>query len=134
MCPSKKLKGTEVYSSPYPGFPTDLQPQLAALATQMEGNTIITETIFENRLMYTEELVKMGAQIHAQGRTAVISGKTKLSGALVKATDLRAGAALIIAGLAAEGVTEICEAHHIERGYEALDIKLNSLGGRVRFV
>ena len=134
ILPSKKLKGTEVYSSPYPGFPTDLQPQLAALATQMEGSTIITETIFENRFMYADELALLGADIHVQGRTAIVTGKSELSGAKVKATDLRAGAALIIAGLIAHGVTEICEAQHLERGYEALDQKLASLGARIRCV
>jgi UDP-N-acetylglucosamine 1-carboxyvinyltransferase len=134
VLPSKKLKGTEVYSSPYPGFPTDLQPQFAALATQMEGSTIITETVFENRFMYADELNLLGAQINVQGRTAIVTGKSALSGAIVKATDLRAGAALIISGLAAQGVTEICEAQHLERGYEALDQKLAALGARIRCV
>lgn len=129
-----KLKGTEVFSSPYPGFPTDLQPQFSALACMMEGTTHITETVFENRLMHMHELIKLGADIRIEGRTALITGGKKLYGTKVLATDLRAGAALIIAGLAAEGVTEICEAQHIERGYEALDMKLSAMGARIRCI
>lgn len=134
VCPSKKLKSVEIHSSPYPGFPTDMQPQFAALATQLEGSTIITETVFDNRFMYADELAKLGGNISVQGRTAIITGKTKLSGACVKATDLRAGAALVIAGLCAHGITEITDAHHLERGYEALDHKLSALGARIRFI
>jgi len=131
---ANRLKGTEVFSSPYPGFPTDLQPQFSALACFMEGTTHITETIFDNRLMHMLELIKLGADIQIEGRTALIIGGKKLFGTKVIATDLRAGAALIIAGLAAEGVTEICEAQHIERGYEALDTKLSAMGARIRCI
>jgi UDP-N-acetylglucosamine 1-carboxyvinyltransferase len=122
------LKSVDIKTHPYPGFPTDMQSQMTSLMCTAEGTSIIIETIFENRFMYVNELKRMGANIKIEGRSAVVEGKPKLLGARVKATDLRAGAALILAGLAAEGVTEITDIEHIERGYVNIDGKLRSLG------
>ena len=124
-------KSFEITSSPYPGFPTDMQAPFCALASTASGTSIITETVFENRFTHIPQLVKMGANIKAEGRTAVIFGKSKLTGACVEATDLRAGAALIIAGLSAEGTTEISNVYYIDRGYEDLEFKLHSLGANI---
>ncbi len=137
---SIKIKGTgilkpvDVKTLPYPGFPTDMQAQMTSLLSRTQGTSIVTETIFENRFMHVSELKRMGANIKIDGRTAVIEGKSNLTGAAVKATDLRAGAALVLAGLAAEGSTEIGEIQHIDRGYCRLDKKLKALGAKIERV
>lgn len=128
------LKSIDIKTHPYPGFPTDMQAQMTALMTRAEGTSMIIETIFENRFMHLAELKRMGANIKIEGRSAIIEGTPKLTGATVKATDLRAGAALILAGLAAEGETEITDIEHIERGYVKIDEKLNALGANIRRV
>ena len=127
----KPLLRTNVKTLPYPGFPTDMQPQIAVLLCLAEGTSIITEGIWDNRFRYVDELRRMGADISVDGKVAVIEGAKHLMGAPVKATDLRAGAALIIAGLAASGITEIEDIFHIERGYEELDVKLRGLGADI---
>ena len=126
-----KLKSVELRTLPYPGFPTDLQAQMMAMLTQADGTSVITETIFENRFMHAQELARMGADILMKGPTAVIRGPSKLSGAPVMATDLRASMGLIIAALAAEHTTELSRIYHLDRGYEALDAKLSGLGARI---
>jgi len=131
---SHPLKAVDVKTLPYPGFPTDLQAPIMALLLKAEGTSIITETVFENRFMHVEELIKMGAQIKVDGRTAIVSGNARLTGASVCATDLRAGAALVCAALAAEGVTEISGTHHIDRGYMDLVGKLAALGADILLV
>ncbi len=128
------LNPIDVKTLPYPGFPTDMQAQMTALLSRTNGTSIVTETIFENRFMHVSELKRMGANIKIDGRTAVIEGKSVLTGAGVKATDLRAGAALVLAGLSAEGATEIGDIHHIDRGYSRLDKKLNALGAKIERV
>jgi UDP-N-acetylglucosamine 1-carboxyvinyltransferase len=125
------IKAVDIKTHPYPGFPTDMQAQMTSLMSRSEGTSVIIETIFENRFMHVSELKRMGANIKIEGRTAIVEGKTNLMGAQVKATDLRAGAALILAGLAAEGTTEITEIDHIERGYVGIHEKLNALGANV---
>ncbi|MEW6522538.1 MAG: UDP-N-acetylglucosamine 1-carboxyvinyltransferase [Bacillota bacterium] len=117
---------------PYPGFPTDMQPQLMAVMCLARGTSVVTETIFENRFKHVEELRRMGAQIKTEGRAAVVKGVESLSGATVEATDLRNGAALVLAGLAAEGTTVVNGVTHIDRGYERLEIKLAQLGANIR--
>ncbi|MDI3535055.1 MAG: UDP-N-acetylglucosamine 1-carboxyvinyltransferase [Thermosediminibacterales bacterium] len=124
-------KSVDIKTLPYPGFPTDLQAPMMALMTLAEGTSVIIETVFENRFMHVDELKRMGANIKIQGRTAVVEGKPYLSGAPVKATDLRAGAALVLAGLAAEGITYVDNVYHIDRGYERFEEKLNSLGADI---
>ncbi len=126
-----KLQSVDIKTLPFPGFPTDMQAQFMALMSIVEGTSIITETIFENRFMHVSELKRMGASIKIDGRSAVIEGVRKFSGAQVKATDLRAGAALVLAGLAADGETEIREAEHIDRGYNVFEKKLISLGAKI---
>jgi UDP-N-acetylglucosamine 1-carboxyvinyltransferase len=128
------LRPVELRTLPYPGFPTDLQAQMMALLTQAEGTSVITETIFENRFMHALELVRMGADIVMKGPTAVVRGATRLSGAPVMATDLRASMGLILAGLAAENSTELSRVYHLDRGYEALDTKLRALGAAIERV
>ncbi|MBQ5315635.1 MAG: UDP-N-acetylglucosamine 1-carboxyvinyltransferase [Oscillospiraceae bacterium] len=125
------LVKTSVKTMPHPGFPTDMQPQIATLLCLAEGTSIVTEGIWDNRFRYVDELRRMGADISVDGRVAVINGVGQLQGAPVKATDLRAGAALMIAGLSASGITEIEDIYHIERGYEDLDAKLRGLGADV---
>lgn len=125
------LKPVDVKTLPYPGFPTDMQAQMTSLLSSIQGTSIVTETIFENRFMHVSELKRMGANIKIDGRTAVIEGKHILTGANVKATDLRAGAALVLAGLSADGMTEICEIQHIDRGYCSFEQKLKSLGAKI---
>lgn len=120
-----------VITLPYPGFPTDLQPQIAALLSIADGTSIITETIFDNRFKYTEELIRMGADIKVDGRIAIVRGTEKLTGANVIARDLRGGAALILAGLVALGTTIVEDVEHIDRGYEFIENKLNSVGANV---
>ncbi len=122
------LVKTSVKTMPHPGFPTDMQPQIATLLTLAEGTSIVTEGIWSNRFRYVDELRRMGADISVDGKVAVIEGTGHLAGAQVKACDLRAGAALIIAGLAANGITEIEDIYHIERGYENMDEKLRGVG------
>jgi UDP-N-acetylglucosamine 1-carboxyvinyltransferase len=126
-----RLHSVELRTLPYPGFPTDLQAQMMAMLTQADGTSVITETIFENRFMHAQELARMGADILMKGATAVVRGPSKLSGAPVMATDLRASMGLIIAGLAAEHTTELSRIYHLDRGYEALDAKLSRLGARI---
>jgi len=126
-----RLNSVELRTLPYPGFPTDLQAQMMAMLTQAAGTSVITETIFENRFMHAQELARMGADILMKGATAVVRGPSKLSGAPVMATDLRASMGLIIAGLAAEHTTELSRIYHLDRGYEALDAKLSRLGARI---
>src|SRR5665647_117018 len=124
----KKLRSTHVTTLPHPGFPTDMQAQMMALLTLSEGNSMITETVFENRFQHTEELIRMGAKIRIDGRTAFVQGVTQLTGAQVQATDLRAGAALVLAGMAAEGETRVHEIYHIYRGYVKLEEELCGIG------
>ncbi len=121
----------DVKTMPYPGFPTDLQPQLMALLALAEGTGVITETIFENRFKHVSELRRMGAEIKVEGQTAIVKGKKKLSGAPVEASDLRAGAALVLAGMAAENGTIVEGVEHIDRGYERIEQKYNALGARI---
>lgn len=125
------LRAVDVKTLPYPGFPTDMQAQMMALLLKAEGTSIVTETVFENRFMHVEELTKMGAEVKVDGRTAIISGNTRLTGASVCATDLRAGAALICAALAADGATEVSGLHHIDRGYMDIVGKLSALGADI---
>lgn len=127
-------QSSSISTSPYPGFPTDMQAQLMALTSVAEGQSVVNETIFENRFMHVGELQRMGANIQLEGRTAVIKGVSKLSGADIMATDLRASACLVLAGLVAEGYTEISRVYHLDRGYEKLEEKLNSLGADIRRV
>ena len=119
---------------PYPGFPTDLQPQMGVVLSVSEGTSIINESIWESRFQYTAELNKMGAKITAQGKTAVFEGVNELTAAPVYATDLRAGAALIIAGVMAKGKTEIYNLNHIDRGYENIEEKFRKLGAKIERV
>ncbi len=123
--------GTSIKTLPHPGFPTDMQPQMSALLTCAKGASMVTESIFDNRFRYVDELRRMGANISVEGRVAVIEGVERLKGAPVKATDLRAGAALIIAALSAEGNSEIYDIFHVERGYANMEIKLRSLGADI---
>jgi UDP-N-acetylglucosamine 1-carboxyvinyltransferase len=127
----RPLAAVNVRTAPHPGFPTDMQAQLMALAARAEGTSVITETIFENRMMHVQELVRLGANIEVEGSTAVIKGVAKLTGANVMATDLRASACLVIAGLVAEGHTTIDRIYHLDRGYEGLEDKLSALGARI---
>lgn len=124
----QKLKPVDIKTLPYPGFPTDMQAQFMALLSIAEGTSVIIETVFENRFMHVSELKRMGADIKIEGRSAIIEGQGQLTGAPVKATDLRAGAALILAGLVSDGRTEISNIEHIERGYVDIEKKLQGLG------
>jgi len=124
----RNYKAVDVKTLPYPGFPTDMQAQMMAMMAGAKGTSVIIETVFENRFMHVDELKRMGADIKIEGRTAVVTGIDHLSGAEVKATDLRAGAALILAGLIAEGKTIINDVHHIDRGYVNIEEKLKNLG------
>ncbi len=132
VCFREKLSGVKVTTLPYPGFPTDLQAQMMALLSVAKGTSIITETIFDNRFMHVAELRRMGANIKVEGRSAIINGVETLSGAQVMATDLRAGAALVLAGLSAQGMTVVSNADHIDRGYEDFVGNLSNLGGSLR--
>ena len=116
---------------PYPGFPTDLQPQIGVVLSTAKGTSIINESIWESRFQYTAELNKMGANITPQGKTAILEGVDRLSGAPVYSTDLRAGAALIIAGIMAKGKTEVYNLEHIDRGYENIEEKFRKLGAKI---
>lgn len=126
-----RLKAVDIKTMPYPGFPTDMQAQFMALMTVAEGTSVFTETVFENRFMHADELRRMGANIKIDGRNAIVEGVSRLTGCKVKATDLRAGAALIVAALAAEGQTEITELQYIDRGYEDLIEKFQTIGADI---
>nr|WP_314637783.1 UDP-N-acetylglucosamine 1-carboxyvinyltransferase [uncultured Oribacterium sp.] len=127
----EKQRGTKIKTLPYPGFPTDMQPQIAVTLALSEGKSTVTESIFENRFLYVEELKKMGADITVEDRVATILGKEKLQGATLHALDLRAGAALVLAGLAAEGITVLEDIGYIRRGYEFFEKKLMNLGAKI---
>jgi UDP-N-acetylglucosamine 1-carboxyvinyltransferase len=131
---SAKLNAVDVITQEYPGFATDMQAQYMALMTQAQGSSVITETIFENRFLHAQELLRLGADITVDGRRAVVRGKTPLSGAMVQASDLRASASLVLAGLAAEGETLIDRVYHIDRGYERIEEKLSKVGAKIRRV
>ena len=131
---TKRLHNTNVKTLPYPGYPTDMQPQIGVALAIAKGTSIVTESIFENRFKYVDELIRMGADIKVEGNTAVIYGTEKLMGARVSAPDLRAGAALVIAGLAAEGITIVDDIIYIQRGYENFEQKLRSLGAEIERV
>ena len=126
------LKPIDIKTLPYPGFPTDMQAQMMAMLTTSLGTSLITETVFENRFMHVNELKRMGADITIESHSAMVKGVPQLSGAQVKATDLRAGAALIIAGMVASGVTEVSGIEHIDRGYENIVGKLQGIGADIR--
>ncbi len=131
---SAELKGVHITTQPYPGFPTDMQAQFMALMCLGQGTSVITETIFENRFMHVSELSRLGADITLEGRTAIIKGVSRLSGAPLMATDLRASASLLLAALAAKGVSEISRVYHLDRGYDQLDKKLTALGAKIKRV
>jgi len=128
------LRAANVRTAPFPAFPTDMQAQFMALATGAEGASVITETIFENRMMHVQELKRLGADIEVEGNAAIVRGATRLTGANVMATDLRASACLVIAGLIADGETTIDRIYHLDRGYERIEEKLSALGARIRRV
>ncbi len=134
IIPGKIHTATDIETLPYPGFPTDMQAPFMALLTLSEGDSIINETVFENRLRHVAELNRMGADIRVKGNVAVVRGVAQLSGAPVVATDLRASAALVLAGLAADGVTTISSLQHLDRGYEQLEVKLQKLGAKLQRV
>ncbi len=127
-----RLNGVDVRTFPFPGFPTDMQAQMVALMTVAEGTSVITETVFESRFMHVEELWRMGADIRIEGNRAVVTGREKLTGAPVMASDLRASAGLVLAGLAAEGVTEVLRVYHLDRGYERIEEKMQGLGAIIQ--
>ena len=126
-----RLTGVDIRTLPFPGFPTDMQAQMVALLSVAEGTSLITETVFESRFMHVEELRRMGADIRVEGNRVVVTGRDRLAGAPVMASDLRASAGLILAGLAAEGMTEVLRVYHLDRGYERLEEKLRGLGAVV---
>jgi UDP-N-acetylglucosamine 1-carboxyvinyltransferase len=128
------IRAADVATEEYPGFPTDMQAQYMALMTQAEGTSIITETIFENRFLHASEMVRMGADITIRGNQAIVRGPTPLTGADVIASDLRASASLVLAGLAARGTTTVDRVYHIDRGYERIEEKLRALGARIERV
>ncbi|MDX1570669.1 MAG: UDP-N-acetylglucosamine 1-carboxyvinyltransferase [Xanthomonadales bacterium] len=128
----RRPRAVNVTTAPYPGFPTDMQAQFTALNAVAEGTATVTETVFENRFMHVQELQRLGAEIQLRGNTAIVSGVGHLSGAPLMATDLRASASLVLAGLIAEGSTEVDRVYHIDRGYECIEEKLSQLGARVR--
>jgi UDP-N-acetylglucosamine 1-carboxyvinyltransferase len=128
----ENLKAADMVTEEYPGFPTDIQAQYMALATQAEGTSIITENIFENRFMHAQEMVRMGANIKIEGSRAIVRGKAPLSGAAVLASDLRASASLVLAALVADGETIIDRVYHIDRGYENIEEKLRGVGAQIR--
>ena len=132
VIPCEKFKAVDIKTLPYPGFPTDMQAQFMSLMSVSEGTGVVIETIFENRFMQVPELLRMGANIKIDGRTAIVDGTKRLSGAKVHATDLRAGAALVIAALGAQGETEIDDIEHIERGYENFEKKLSKIGINIK--
>ena len=131
---SKPLRHTQVKTLPYPGFPTDMQPQITVALALSKGTSIVTESIFENRFKYVDELTRMGANIKVEGNTAIIDGVARYTGASISAPDLRAGAALVTAALAAEGVTIVDDIRYIQRGYEDFHLKLKALGAQIELV
>ena len=130
----RALKGQSFRTTEYPGFPTDMQAQFMALNCVASGSSMVTETIFENRFMHVNELVRLGASIHVDGRTAMIDGVQQLSGATVIATDLRASASLVIAGLVADGETLVDRIYHLDRGYDQMEEKLRAIGADIERV
>jgi UDP-N-acetylglucosamine 1-carboxyvinyltransferase len=134
LCMSGELRTVGVRTAPYPAFPTDMQAQIMTLNCVARGTALITETIFENRFMHVQELRRLGARIDVEGNTAVVTGVDHLDGAAVMATDLRASASLVIAGLVARGETTIDRVYHLDRGYESIEEKLSRLGARIRRV
>ncbi|MBR1702276.1 MAG: UDP-N-acetylglucosamine 1-carboxyvinyltransferase [Lachnospiraceae bacterium] len=131
---SKPLRHTQVKTLPYPGFPTDMQPQITVALALSQGTSIVTESIFENRFKYVDELIRMGANIKVEGNVAVINGMKKYTGASISAPDLRAGAALVLAALAAEGYSTVDDIRYIERGYEDFHLKLQALGAQIDII
>jgi UDP-N-acetylglucosamine 1-carboxyvinyltransferase len=131
---SGPLQRTNVKTMPYPGFPTDMQPQIAAVLCLAQGTSVLTEGVWDHRYRYVGEFRRLGAQIQVDGKVAIIEGVEHLSGASINACDLRAGAAMVIAGLAAQGVTEVGHVYHIERGYEDIVRKLSGVGADIRVV
>jgi UDP-N-acetylglucosamine 1-carboxyvinyltransferase len=129
--PNGGLRALDVETHEYPGFPTDMQAQYMALMTRADGRSVITERIFENRFMHASELLRMGAKIETQGNQAIVDGAARLTGAKVQASDLRASASLVVAGLAAEGETIVDRVYHIDRGYEKIEEKLRSVGAQI---
>jgi UDP-N-acetylglucosamine 1-carboxyvinyltransferase len=129
--PGDRCRAIDVRTAPHPAFPTDMQAQFMALMTLAEGRSMITETIFENRFMHVQELVRMGADIRVDGKTAAVRGVPQLSGAPVMATDLRASVCLVLAALAAHNTSEVSRVYHLDRGYERLEAKLSSLGADI---
>jgi UDP-N-acetylglucosamine 1-carboxyvinyltransferase len=129
-----RRQAVNLRTAPYPGFPTDMQAQFVALNSVAQGTAVVTETIFENRFMHAQELRRLGADIEVEGNTAIVKGVTHLDGATVMATDLRASASLVVAGLVARGTTTIERVYHLDRGYERIEEKLSQLGGRIRRV
>jgi UDP-N-acetylglucosamine 1-carboxyvinyltransferase len=125
------VRGVDVMTEPYPGFPTDLQAQIMALMSTAEGAAMITESIFENRFMHVPELTRMGANLNVHGASAMVRGRPRLTGAEVMATDLRASVSLVLAGLAAEGETVLNRVYHLDRGYEHLEQKLAACGADI---
>jgi UDP-N-acetylglucosamine 1-carboxyvinyltransferase len=134
VSPNGARKPLEITTEPYPGFPTDMQAQMCALLSTTDGISVVTENIFPQRYMHVAELKRMGAHVQMEGPTAVIQGVQRLTGAPVMASDLRASAALVLAGLTAEGITEVSRVYHIDRGYEHLDEKLSELGAQIERV
>ncbi len=130
----KRIKAVDIKTMPYPGFPTDMQSIFATLLTTAKGTSMIVENLFENRYKYTQELIRMGAKITIEGKTAVIKGTRKLYGATVKATDLRGGAALVMAGMVAKGETKVENIEYILRGYDKFDEKLRNLGVDIQYI
>ena len=130
----RRPKAVDITTAPYPGFATDMQAQFTALNTIAEGTALITETIFENRFMHVQELQRLGADITVKGNTAIVKGVEELNGAPIMATDLRASAGLVLAGLVANGTTLVDRVYHIDRGYEIIEEKLGQLGARIRRV
>jgi UDP-N-acetylglucosamine 1-carboxyvinyltransferase len=134
VCRQGRLKSVDVRTAPHPAFPTDMQAQFMAMNCIAEGAASVTETIFENRFMHVQELQRLGANIDVSGHTALVRGVERLDGAIVMATDLRASACLVLAGLVAQGETIIDRIYHLDRGYEHIEDKLSALGARIRRV
>jgi len=130
----RRPRAVDIRTAPHPGFPTDMQAQFVAMNAIAEGTSTVVETIFENRFMHVHELLRMGTHIQLEGNTLVVRGVEKITGAPVMATDLRASASLILAGLVAEGETEVSRIYHIDRGYDAIEEKLAKLGANIRRV
>jgi UDP-N-acetylglucosamine 1-carboxyvinyltransferase len=128
----RRLRSVDITTAPYPAFPTDMQAQFTALNTIAEGTAVITETVFENRFMHVQELQRLGADIRLKGNTAIVRGVKRLTGAPIMATDLRASASLVLAGLVADGITTVDRVYHIDRGYEIIEEKLSALGARIK--